>query len=128
MDVEHLLNDINAHAPVNRRSLAEYIDSEDLSYNTRNGHTCSMAIEEIELLNSVCNEQEKFLLRLPIIVLTDTSYSQSVWKIEGRTEVSVVSKLLSRKPLRDDLMHLYHPHLVELRKMLPNSVIVLFVP
>ena len=128
MDVEHLLTDINAHAPVNRRSLAEHIDSKDLTYHTRNGHTCSMTEEEIDHLNGACTEQEKFLLRLPILVLTDTSFSQSVWKIEGRTEVSVVSKLLSKKPLREDLMHLYHPHLVELHKMLPNSAIVLFIP
>jgi hypothetical protein len=128
MDVEHLLTDINAHAPVNRRTLAEHIESNDYTYGTRNGHTCSMDVEEIILLNNVCTEQERYLLRLPIMVMTDTSYSQNVWKVEGKTEVSVISKLLSKPPLRDDLIHMYHPHLVELHKMLPNSATVLFVP
>ncbi|MCL2608210.1 MAG: DUF61 family protein [Methanomassiliicoccaceae archaeon] len=128
MEIEHLLKGINAHAPVNRRSLAEHTDSGDLTYRTGSGHTCDMTTNEITLLNNVCTEQERFLLRLPIMVMTDTSFSQSVWKAEGRTEVSVISKLLSKKPLRDDLMHLYHPHLVELREMLPNSVVVLFIP
>jgi len=128
MEVEHFLSDINAHAPVQRRSLAEHIDSKDLTYRTRSGHVCEMTKGEIETLNNACAEREKITLRLPIIVMTDTSFTESVWKVEGRTEVAVVSKLLSKKPMRDDLLHMYHPHLRELQKMLPNSVIVLFVP
>jgi len=128
MNVEHLLADMNSHAPLNRRSLAIHTDSGDFTYKTKNGHTCEISEEEIALLNGICTEQEKFLLRLPIMVMTDTSFSQSVWKIEGRTEASVISKLLLKKPLRDDLIHLHHPHLTELRKILPNSVIILFVP
>ncbi|MCL2712853.1 MAG: DUF61 family protein [Methanomassiliicoccaceae archaeon] len=128
MEIEHILSGINDHAPVARRSLAEYIDSNDLTYRTRSNHVCELTRNEIDILNNICEEREKLTLRLPIMVMTDTSFTESVWKIEGRTEVSVVSKLLSKRSLRDDLIHLYHPHLRELQKMLPNSVTVLFVP
>jgi uncharacterized protein (UPF0216 family) len=128
MEIEHLLKDINAHAPAARRTLAEHMDSGDLTYRTRNGHVCTISKEETDALCRVCTEQEKFLLRLPMMAVADASFEQSVWKIEGRTEVSVVSKLLSKVPLREDLIHLYHPHLRELQKMLPKSVTVLFIP
>ncbi|MDR0335453.1 MAG: DUF61 family protein [Methanomassiliicoccaceae archaeon] len=128
MDVEHLLSDINAHAPVQRRTLAEHTDSGDLTYRTRSGHTCEMTEAEIDILSKACAEREKISLRLPIIVTTDTSSSQGAWKVEGRTEVSVVSKLLSKSSVREDLMIFYHPHLRELQRMLPNSVMVLFIP
>jgi hypothetical protein len=128
METEHLLKGINDHAPVARRSLAEYIDSDDRTYRTRSGHVCEISRKDIERLCEICEEREKLTLRLPIMVTTDISSSQGAWKVEGRTEVSVVSKLLSKKPLRDDLIILYHPHLKELQKMLNDSVIVLFSP
>ena len=128
METKHLLSDINPHAPVERRSLADHLDSGDLTYRARSGHEVEISKEEIDILCGVCTEHERSSLRLPLIVMTDTSFTQSAWKVEGHVEVSVVSKLLSRKPLRDDLIHLYHPHLRELQKMLPNSVSVLFVP
>jgi uncharacterized protein (UPF0216 family) len=128
MDVEHLLAGMNSHAPAVRRSLSEIIDSGDRTFRTRNGHVCEITREEIDKLCGVCTELEKASLRLPISVMTDTSFTDSVWKVEGRTEVSVVSKLLSKRPVRENLMHLYHPHLRELTKMLPNATIVLFVP
>jgi uncharacterized protein (UPF0216 family) len=128
MDVEHLFSDLNVHAPVTRRSLIEIIDSGDRTFRTRGGHVCEISQEEIGRLCEVCTEQEKLLLKLPFTVMTDTSYAEGVWKVEGRTEVSVVSKLLSKKPLRENLIHLYHPHLRELTKILPNCVTVLFIP
>jgi len=128
MDAEDLLSGINAHAPAARRTLAEHIDSGDLTYRTRSGHVCEMTADEIKILRSACAEREIISLRLPLIVSTDTSSSQGAWKVEGRTEVSVVSKLLSKSPMRDDLMIFYHPHLRELQKILPNCIAVLFVP
>jgi uncharacterized protein (UPF0216 family) len=128
METEHLLSGINDHAPVARRSLAEYMDSDDLTFRTRSGHVCEITRSEIDMLCKTCTEREKVALRLPIMVTTDVSVSQGAWKVEGRTEVAVVSKLLSKKPLRDDLILFYHPHLRELQRMLPKSVIVLFVP
>ncbi|MCL2786677.1 MAG: DUF61 family protein, partial [Methanomassiliicoccaceae archaeon] len=103
MDAEHLLKGINDHAPVSRRTLAEHMDSGDLTYRTRGGHVCEMSLEEMNILCGVCAEREKLTLRLPIMVTTDVSSSQGAWKVEGMTEVSVVSGLLSKEPLRDDL-------------------------
>ena len=128
MDVEHLLSDINSHMPVSRPTLAECIDSGDLTYRTRSGHVCDITRDEIEKLKGICTEQEKLTLRLPMMLMSDTSFTESVWKAEGRTEVSVISKLLSKRPLRDDLIHLHYPHIRELTDILPNCVMVVFVP
>jgi hypothetical protein len=128
METEDLLHGINDHIPAARHTLAEHIDSKNYAYMTRSGHVCEISQKEIELLSGICTAQETVTLKLPIFVSTDVSSSQGAWKVQGRTEVSVVSKLLSKKPLRDDLMVMYHPHLKELQKLLPNSVMVLFVP
>jgi len=128
MEIEQLLSGLNEHAPAARRSLAELIDSDDLTYRSRSGHICEISREEIETLERICMEHEKLTLRLPIIVTTDVTSAEGAWKVEGRTEVSVVSKLLSKRPLRDNLIILHHPHLRELQKMLPNSVMVMFIP
>ena len=128
VEAEQLFSDINAHAPVGRRTLSEHVVSGDLTYRTRNGHTCEIARSEILLLEGVCSERERMSLRLPILITTDTSAAQGAWKAEGKAEVSVVSKLISKNPVRDDLILFYHPHLRELQKKLPNAVTVLFVP
>ncbi|MDR2866761.1 MAG: DUF61 family protein [Methanomassiliicoccaceae archaeon] len=128
MEVEHLLSGINDHAPVGRRNIIDHMDSKDYTYRTRAGHVCEMTRDEVSMIYNACTERDKLTLRLPIIVMTDTSYEQPVWKVEGRAEVSVISKLLGKRPLRDDLIHLYHPHLKELHKMLPNSAVTVFVP
>jgi uncharacterized protein (UPF0216 family) len=127
MDVEHLLSGLNAHSPVQRKTLAEHMDSNDLTYRTRSGHVCEITKEEIDVLSSVCAAHETISLRLPIIITTDTSLSQGAWKAEGKTEVSVISKLLSKTPVREDMILFYHPHLRELQKKIPNCIVVLFV-
>ncbi|MCL2143173.1 MAG: DUF61 family protein [Methanomassiliicoccaceae archaeon] len=128
MDVTDMISDINAGVPVSRRSLAEHIDSGDLTYRTRSGHTCEMTRDEIDILCGVCADHKRTALKLPILVMTDTSSEQGAWKVEGRTETAVVSKLLSKQPLRDDRLIFYHPHLRELQRILPNAAAVVFVP
>jgi len=113
--------------PVLRRTLLEHIDSGDLTYRTREGFTCSFDKDEIEILSETCTEIEKMRLRLPIFVSTDIS-SDGAWKVDGITETVVVSKLLGKKSLRDDMLRIYHADLKELRKKIPNAVIVLYLP
>ena len=118
---------MNKHLPSSRRSLLEYLDSDDLTYQTKDGSVCVMEREEIDLLNGICTEIEKMRLKLPIFVSTDTS-SENAWKVDGITETSVISKILERKPFRDDMMRFYHPDLKRLRNMFPNAVTVLYLP
>jgi len=127
VDTERMIREMNLHIPVARRTLLEHIDSGDLTYRTRNGHVCSFDADEIGFLNEFCTEMEKMRLRLPIFVTTDTS-SDGTWKVDGLTEAAVVSRILDKKPLKDDLLRVYHPDLKRLRNRLPNAVVVLFLP
>ena len=105
----------------------EYLDSDDLTYQTKEGHVYTIGKEEIDMLSGICTEIEKMRLRLPMFVSTDTS-SENAWKVDGVTETSVMSKILGRKPFREDMMRFYHPDLKKLRNLLPNAVTVLYLP
>jgi len=118
---------MNKHLPSSRRTLLEYIDSGDLTYQTKDGLVYRIEKEEIDVLSNICTEIEKMRLKLPIFVSTDTS-SENAWKVDGVIETSVVSKILERRPFREDMMRFYHPDLKKLRSMLPNAVTVLYLP
>jgi len=122
-----MISDMNRHIPVSRRTLLEHIESGDFTYRARNGHVCSFDKEELETIAGSCTEIEKMRLRLPIFVSTDIS-SEGAWKVDGMTETAVVSKLLGRKPLREDMLRIYHADLKELRKKISNAVIILYLP
>ena len=127
MDTQKMISDMNKHIPVSRRTLLEHIESNDLTYKTRDGFICSFDKEEIDFLRDVCTEIEKMRLRLPILISTDTS-SDGAWKADGITETAVVSRILDKRPMREDMLRLYHPDLKRLRGKLPNAAVVLFVP
>ena len=128
MDIENIIRDMNRHMPVSRRTLLEYIESGDDTYDTRDGQKCNIDRKDIEFLSGKCTEIEKMRLRIPIFVSTDTSYADGAWKVEGKFEVAVVSKLLGKKAYRDDFLRIYHPDLKDLRKMLPSLIVTLFLP
>ena len=126
MDVENVIRDMNRHVPVSRRTLLEYLESDDDTYRTKDGQTCSLDREELELLAKNCTEIEKMRLRIPIFISTDSS--SGAWKIEGRTEVAVISKLLGKRVHTDDFLRLYHPDYVDLKRMLPSLIFTVFLP
>lgn len=128
MNIERIISDMNSNMPINRRSLSDYEDNGDLTYSTKNGSVCSFDAAELAFLASKCTEIEKMRLRLPVFVSTDTSYQGGAWKIDGKTEVSVISKILNKRPYREDILRLYYPDLKDLRKLLPNLTVALFLP
>jgi len=128
VDIEYVIRDMNKHIPVSRRTLLECLESGEDTYETKDGQKCTLDRKEMEFLAGKCTEIEKMRLRIPIFVSTDTSYEGGAWKVEGRTEVAVVSKLLNKRFYKDDFLRLYYPDLKEFRKMLPSLVVVLFLP
>lgn len=127
-DIPHMLSSMNSNVPVKRRSLLDYLENGNLTYETKSGSTCSFGREGIDLLAGICSEQEKLTLRLPIFVSTDPSSEAGGWKVEGRTEVAVVSRILGKRVHSDDHLSLYYPDLFELKKKLPDLVFTLFMP
>jgi len=123
-----MIRDMNRHIPVSRRTLLEYLESGEDSYETKDGQRCSVDRKDLELLASKCTEIEKMRLRVPILIGTDTSYEGGAWKVEGKTEVAVVSKVLGKKAHREDFLRLYYPDLKDLRNAIPSLVVVVFLP
>ena len=128
MDIENIIRDMNRHVPVSRRTLLEYLESGNDTYDTKDGQKCTVDRKDLEFLAENCTEIEKMRLRVPIFVSTDMSDDRGAWKVEGKTEVAVVSRLLKKRPYREDFLRLYHPDLKDLRKMIPSLVSIVFVP
>jgi len=128
VDIEHVIRDMNRHIPVSRKTLLEYLESGEDTYETKDGQKCSVDRKDLEFLAGKCTEIEKMRLRVPIFVSTDISYEGGAWKVEGRTEAAVVSKLLNKRLYKDDFLRIYYPDLKDLRKMLPSLVVVVFLP
>jgi len=128
VDAEFLIKDMNRHIAVSRKTLLEHLESGLDTYETKDGQKCSIDKKDLELLAKNCTEIEKMRLRIPIFVSTDMSYEGGAWKVEGSTEVAVVSKLLNKRAYKEDFLRLYYPDLKDLRKMLPSVISIVFVP
>jgi uncharacterized protein (UPF0216 family) len=123
-----MIRDMNRHMPVSRRTLLEYLESGEDTFDTKDGQKCSIDRKDIESLAEKCTELEKMRLRIPIFVSTDSSSESGAWKVEGKTEAAVVARLLNKRLYKDDFLRLYHPDLKDLRKMIPTLVVTLFLP
>lgn len=123
-----MIRDENRHIPVSRRTLLEYLESGDTTYRTRDGQECSMEKEDIDILAKYCTEIEKMRLRIPIFISTDINSSVGAWKVEGKAEVAVVSKILGKKAHKEDLLQLFFPDYHDLRKMMPSVIFEVFAP
>lgn len=127
--VRKLLEIMNRHVPTKRISLAELIRSQEAGYQGKDGVNYHIKRKELELLDAMLDPTEKQKLKLPIIIMTDTSYEAGgAWKVMGKVEVKVVSKIVGREPEFSDQMRLFHPHMVQLRRELPTATTTLFTP
>ena len=127
-DVTKMLAGMNSSAPAAKVSLLDLADSDDPSFRTRSGTTVDIDREEIELLMSVCTEMEKIRLKLPITMVTDTSGEMSTWRIDGKTEAAVISRILGKPLMKEDSVRIYYPDYQILREKLPSSIVTMYLP
>lgn len=126
--VESIMSELNRNLAVGKRTLVEMEESGDYTYRTRDGSTIEIPMDQFQRIWDVCDDSERLRLRLPIYISTDTSAEYGAWKVEGRTEVSVVSKLLGKRPMREDFLRLYHPDFKDLKKLISDAHLVVFMP
>ena len=126
--VRKLLEMMNRHVPSKRASLAELLKAKDAEYQGRDGVHYHIKRNELEYLATIVDPWDQGKLKLPIIIMTDTGDEGGAWKIMGRTEVNVVSKIVGREPEFQDQMRLFHPHMVKLRSVLPTATTTMFSP
>lgn len=126
--VRKMLEMMNRHVPSKRASLADHLKGTDPGYEGKDGVRYHIKRKELEYLATLLDEWEWPKLKLPIIVMTDTADDMGAWKIMGRMEVKVVSKIVERAPEAEDSMRLFHPHMVKLRSELPTATTMMFSP
>jgi len=127
-NIEAMIAGMNSNMPVCRRTLSDYEQNGDYTFKTRSGEICSFERTGVDYLCAACTEQEKLLLKLPIFISTDPSSESGCWKVDGRTEVAVMSRVLNRRVHSEDRMPVYYPDMIELKKVLPGLIFTLFLP
>ena len=127
-DVTKMLAGMNSCAPAGKVSLLDLADSDEPSFRTRSGSTIDIDRSEIDLLMDVCTEMEKIRLKLPITMVTDTSGEMSIWRIDGKTEAAVISRILGKPLIKEDSVRIYYPDYQILREKLPSSIVTMYLP
>jgi uncharacterized protein (UPF0216 family) len=126
--LEKLVVHLNKHVPSIRKRLSELLVQKDPTYVGKDGTTYHVSPEELEILASCLDEFERSSLKIPILIMTDTSYPGGAWKVMGKLETKVISRMIGKEPESHEEIRLFHPHMHELRKMLPTATTVLYMP
>jgi uncharacterized protein (UPF0216 family) len=126
--LEKFFQTMNAHIPAKRPSLASLLESSDPSYSGRDERVFHVDKRELDLLAKQLDTWDHSKLKIPILLMADTNYEDGRWKVIGRTEVKVVSKLIEREPEKEDEMLIFYPQLHHLRKTLPTTTNVMYMP
>lgn len=124
--LQGLFSSLNQHVPGARISLAEMLDQEKPSYTGRDGSVFKVERQELMLIAGLLDEEERRKLKIPILLMTDISYGDGYWKVIGKLEVRVISRLIGREPEKDDEIRIFYPYLNDIRRKLPTATSTLF--
>jgi uncharacterized protein (UPF0216 family) len=125
---QKLLSVMNRHIPAQRRALVELLREKDPHYLGKDGNRYDLDKEELRYLDSIVNVLDKGRLRLPILIMTDTEGEGGAWKVIGKVEARLVARVLGREMDTEDMVRFYHPHLLDLRRKLPTTTTVMYLP
>lgn len=124
--MQRLFTNMNQHVPVKRRSLQQLLQDSDPSYTGKDGRTYKLDRRELLTISELLEPEERGRLKLPILIMTDTSYGDGYWKVMGTLEVKVLSQIIGREPEREDEMRVFYPYLKEIRDKLPTATNTVF--
>ena len=119
---------MNRHLPEARRLLSELEKEDEPHYVGKDGHRYRLDRKELETISSSLDRFDRDRLRLPILIMTDTSVETGAWRVEGKLEVKVIAAVLGKEPDTEDRIRFYYPHLNDLRRKLPTSTTVMYLP
>ena len=124
--VEAMMSDLNRSLVGQKPSLESMHEGDVRSYVTRDGAEVIVPKEQVDYLWDVCDDSERIRLRLPIYVRTDVTGTMGAWRVDGKIEAGIVARILGKPMFRDDSVRLYNPDLKELRKKIPDCIMILF--
>jgi uncharacterized protein len=124
--MQRLFTNMNQHVPSSRRSLKALLREKEPVYTGKDGTIYRLKKDELQLLSSLIEEEDWPRLKLPLLIFTDTLYGDGYWKIMGKVEVKVISKLIGREPEKEDEMRLFYPYFKDVRDKLPTTTNAVF--
>jgi len=126
--LQKMLALMNNHLPTSRRYLTELMGEDEPEYLGKDRVRYRMDKAEMELISSLLDPLDRVRLRLPILISTDTQGETGAWKVSGKVEAKLVGKLLNKEPDSEEEIRFYFPHLSELRRKLPTTTVVMYMP
>jgi len=123
-----LITSLNQHFPKSRMPLYDALRSERPVYTGKDGKEYSMSKEELVRISQTLPESRWHFLKVPIIIRGDSSGEASGWIVSGKDECVVLASI-SRKNLPAEKeaceMKIYMPHLMDIRRALPTTTVVM---
>jgi uncharacterized protein len=126
--MEGLIRNMNEHIPPKRRTLANMLSEDDPSYEGKDGRRYMVSRDELRILASNADPWDLDRIKIPLLLMTDTSYGPGYWKIIGKAETTLVSRLIEREPEKVDEILIFYPQLNELRRRFPTTTNAMYMP
>ena len=127
--LRRLLQHMNSQAPSRRLTLSELLKMSDPHYVGRDGNEYVISVEELKSIRNRLDALGISDIKLPIVLMADSSLEQSSWRVEGESECALVLHILGRDSSNDKARtFLYAPHVAALRRLLPTATVCLMMP
>jgi uncharacterized protein len=126
--LEKLIHNMNEHIPSKRKSLAVMLDEDEPFYEGRDGRHYIVSKDELKKIATVADPWDLNRIKIPILLMTDTSYGTGYWKVMGKAETLVISRLINREPEKEDEIVIFYPQLNDLRRLLPTATNAMYMP
>jgi uncharacterized protein (UPF0216 family) len=124
-----LLQHMNSQVPSKRMRLGELLAMPEPHYVGRDGGEYAISKEELKLIKEALDLLGVDDIKLPIVIMADSSHEQSAWRVEGENECALVLLLLGKSgPETKSRIFLYAPHVAALRRKVPTATVCMLVP
>ena len=126
--LEKLFKSMNSHIPAIRPSLATLLQMERPSYTDKNGRTYMISKDELIDLSNYVDKWELSRVKVPILLMTDTNYENGRWKVIGRVETKIISRIIQRESEKEDEILTFYPQMMMLRKRFSTVTNCFYMP
>ena len=126
--MDGLIRNMNEHIPPKRKSLATMLDENDPFYLGKDGKKYKVSKDELGKLAACADPWELDRIKIPILLMTDTSYGNGYWKVIGKPETRLISRLIKREPEKEDEILIFYPQLNDLRRQFPTATNAMYMP
>ena len=127
--LRRLLQQMNRQAPSQRIRVSELLRMSEPGYVGKDGEEYFFSVDELRVIKESLDVLGYRDIRLPIVLMADSSQEQSVWRVEGEVECALVCNLIDKESrTRTDRLFLYAPHVSMLRRKVPTCTVCLFMP